>query len=374
MTAYLDHAATSPIRPEVLEEMLPVLRSGLGNPSSIHAAGRAARKALDDARDRVAAALRCDPKEIVFTSGATEANHLAVLGAARARPGRALVAGTTEHACVRESLAAAGREGCRVIRVAPGEDGRIAPDSVPVEGAGLVSLMMVNNETGAVGPVAEVGYRAREAGAWMHTDAVQALGKYPIDLSVLPVDLLTLSSHKVGGPAGAGLLFVREGTDIEPLLRGGGQEFGLRAGTENVAAAVGFAKAVELAVGETRKEAVRLSRLTTRLLYGLRERGPGVKLNGPLDERAPHIVNVSFEGVNGEALAMALDAEGVRVSTGSACASLSTEASHVLRAMGLDSSRIRGSIRFSVGWSSTEEEIDEVLSKLPGVLARLRRD
>lgn len=372
-TVYLDHAAAGIPRPEAIEAMLPWLRDGYGNPSSIHEAGRRARRALDDAREAIAAALGAGPREIVFTSGATEANATAILGVARGpRPG-AIVTTAIEHPSVLAAVDAAGREGRRVGLAAPGPDGRVPAAAIDARGAALVSIMFVNNETGAVQPVAEVAGRAREAGAWVHCDAVQALGKLPLDLRSLPVDLMSISSHKVGGPRGAGALFVRQGVRLEPLLRGGGQEFERRAGTENVAAAVGFARAVELAVSNLKKEAARMADAIARLRVGIGAID-GVRFNTPPQglTAAPHILNATFDGVDGEALAIALDREGVAVSTGSACASLATKPSHVLAAMGLDAAAVRGSIRFSVGPSTAPGEIDRALRVLSPIVARLR--
>jgi cysteine desulfurase len=368
VTTYLDHAASGVPRPEAIEAMRPWLLEGYGNPSSIHEPGRRARRALDDAREAIAAAIGAGPREIVFTSGATEANSMAILGVARGpRPG-SIVTTAIEHPSTLEAAEQAGR---RAVLVAPGADGCVAAGSVDPAGAALVSVMLVNNETGAVQPVSEIGCRVREAGVWMHCDAVQALGKMPLDVRILPVDLLSISSHKVGGPRGAGALYVREGVRLEPLLRGGGQEFERRAGTENVAAAVGFARAVELAVSRLRDEASRMATATERLRAGL-ARMEGVRFNTPLDRAAPHILNVTFEGVDGEALAIALDRESIAVSTGSACASLATKPSHVLAAMGRDAAAVRGSIRFSTGPSTTPADVERVLRALLPIVARLR--
>lgn len=372
-TVYLDHAAAGVPRSEAIEAMLPWLRDGYGNPSSIHELGRRARRALDDARESVAAALGAGPREIVFTSGATEANAAAILGVARGPKPGAIVATAIEHPSVLGAVDAAGRSGRRVALAAPGPDGCVPAVAVDVRGAALVSIMYVNNETGAVQPVSEVAARAREAGALVHCDAVQALGKLPVDVRALAVDLLSISSHKVGGPRGVGALYIREGVRLEPLLQGGGQEFGRRAGTENVAAAVGFARAVGLAVSGLKEEAARMRQATARLRAGLAaiER---VRFNTPApgSATAPHILNVTFEGVDGESLAIALDRESIAVSTGSACASLATKPSHVLAAMGLEAAAVRGSIRFSVGPTTESEEIDRVIRVVPSIVARLR--
>lgn len=355
---YLDHAASSPLRPEVRAAMEPWLGDEGGNPSSLHAAGRRARRAVEDARERVAAGLGADPKEIVFTSGATEANTLAILGAA----GRGHVVTTAiEHACV---LAACGRSGLPVTRVAPTPDGNLRAEDVAAAltpATSLVSVMAVNNETGAVLPLQEIR-RALPPAVLLHVDAAQAVGKLPFAADV--ADLLAFSAHKIHGPKGAGGLRVRRRVALAPLFGGGGQEFGRRAGTENVAGLVGLAAALDLAAPAD-------AALRDRLEAGLLGIG-GAARNGPA-ERAPHIVNVSFEGVDGETAVLALDAEGLCVSSGSACASGGTEPSHVLLAMGLPKARAKGGLRYSLSPFTTRDEVDGAVEITRRVVERLRK-
>lgn len=360
---YLDHAASTPARPEARAAMEPWLGEP-GNPSSLHAAGRRARRAVEDARERVAALLEADPKEIVFTSGATEANALAILGAAEARRDRGdhVVTTTVEHASVLEAVAILETRGFRVTRAAP-EDvaAAVTPRTV------LVSAMAVNNETGAILPLDAIR-RALPAGAVLHSDGAQAAGRVP-DAGGALADLLTLSAHKIGGPKGVGALRAR--APLVPQLKGGGQEFGRRGGTENVAGIVGLAAALDLACATLEADAARQASRRDRLEAGLL--ALGAARNGPPGPRAPHLLNVSFEGIDGEAAVLALDAEGVCVSSGSACASGGTEPSHVLLALGLPRARAKGGIRFSLGPSTTDAEIDAALAAARRAVERLRK-
>jgi cysteine desulfurase len=367
---YLDNAATTRVRSEVRAAMEPFLDRDYGNASSLHAAGRRARRALEDARESVAARLGGDPKEIVFTSGATESNALAIAGAAEAlRPrGDHLLTSAIEHPSVLETLARLERQGWRVTRVPVSREGLV---DVPALAAAvtpktvLVSVMTVNNEVGSLQPIAEIRKAARAA--VFHTDAAQAAGKVPLELR--DVDLLTFSAHKLHGPKGVGCLWVRKGTPLAAQAVGGGQEFERRAGTENVAGIAGLAEALKLA---TLDEMGRVERLREKLRTGLESLG-GVRVWGPSGRRAPHVLNVSVEGVDSEAAILALDAAGVCVSSGSACASMSMKPSHVLQAMGVPADLSKCSIRFSLSALTTEEEIDGALSIVPGVLSRLRK-
>lgn len=360
MTAYLDNAATTRLDPEVRAAMEPALGAVFGNPSSLHSAGRAARKLVEDARERVAASLGCDPREIVFTSCATEANNLAILGA----PEGEVVTTAVEHPSVLEACARRGR----VRSVGVDETGRVSAGAVSAAvtaKTALVSVMAANNEVGTVQPVGEIA----KGRALLHVDAAQALGKIPVPLE--GVDLLTFSAHKIHGPKGIGGLFVRRGTPLRAQIVGGGQEFERRAGTENVALILGLAKAVELAVRNRERNARRMEELRGRLRA--LERLPDVRVHGHPTHRLPGLLNLAFEGVDGEALILALDAEGVCVSTGSACASLSLEPSPVLRAMGVPPAIARGSVRFSVAADTSDEEVALALEKVPKVVERLRR-
>jgi len=370
---YLDNAASTKIHPEVLAAMGSCLEAESGNPSSLHAAGRRARKAVEDARETVAACLGADPKEIVFTSGATESNNLAIAGAAEALHGRGdhVVTSAIEHPCVLESCARLERRGFRVTRVPADRQGIVDPAELAralTPSTILVSLMSVNNEVGTVQPLREIREACR--GILLHTDAAQAAGKVPLDLR--SCDLMTLSAHKIHGPKGVGILRVRKGAPLAPLLVGGGQEFERRAGTENVAGIVGGAAALKIACRDLEANAKRMEALRDRLEESL-GRIPGTRVNGRRERRAPHLLNVSFEGVDGEAAILALDAEGLCVSSGSACASLSREPSPVLRSMGLSVEEARGSLRFSVSALTTAEEIGAALKIVPRVISRLRR-
>jgi len=327
---YMDHSATTPVRNEVVEAMLPYFTGTFGNASSVHGFGREARQALDRARETVASCIGAQPEEIIFTSGGTESDNLAVKGAALANP-----------ACLR----------CDTC---------------------LVSIMLANNEVGVVEPIAELSAAAGEAGGAFHTDAVQACGKMPVNVRELGVDLLTMSAHKFYGPKGVGVLYRRKGVRIEPMMQGGHHEKNLRAGTENVAGIVGLAEALRLACAEMPRESERLARLRDRLQGGILSGIADVRVNGHLTSRLPHIVNVSILGVEGESMLLGLDARGIAVSTGSACTSGSLEPSHVLTAMGIPPEVAHGSLRFSLGLANTEEDVDYVLDALQGVVQRLR--
>ena len=355
----LDAGASTPLRPEVLAAMEPWLGRDGGNPSSLHAAGRRARKAVEDARERAAAALGLlDPRELIFGSGATESNALAILGAAEALGAKAeLVVGAVEHPSVLAPFARLERRGWKVTPLPAGPDGRVAVPGAP---AAFASVQAVNHETGALQPIAEL--RRALPRAVLHVDAAQAVGKIPLDLGL--ADLWTLSAHKVHGPRGVGALVVRRGCALEPLLAGGGQEFGLRAGTENVAGIVGFAEALALPAGRLQALRDRLERALLRL--------PGARRNGPERERAPHLSNLAFEGLRGDTLVHALDAEGLCVSSGSACASGSAEPSPVLLAMGQPPERAREGVRFGVSALTTEGEVDAAIALVERTVARLR--
>jgi len=367
---YLDNAATTRVKPEVRAAMEPFLDRDYGNASSLHAAGRRARRALEDARETVAGCLGADPKEIVFTSGATESNALAIAGAAEALRSRGdhLVTSAIEHPSVLETFARLERQGWRVTRVPVDGLGLVDPEKVRAAitpRTALVSVMTVNNEVGSLQPIAEI--RRAAAGVVFHTDAAQAIGRVPVPLR--DADLVTFSAHKIHGPKGVGGLWVRKGTPLAAQSVGGGQEFERRAGTENVAGVAGLAVAMKLACAES---GGRMDSLRERLRAGL-ERLGGVRVWGPPDRRAPHLLNVSIEGVDSEAAILALDAAGVCVSSGSACASMSMKPSHVLQAMGVPADLSKSSVRFSLSGLTTEEDIDGALAAVPGVVERLRK-
>ncbi len=374
---YLDHAATSPVLPEAREAMLPYLEDRWGNPSSIYAAGREARKGIDEARETLARALGCAPEEVVFTGGGTEADNLAVKGAAWAHEarGRHILLPRIEHHAVLDTAEWLGKRGWDVEHLPVDEHGTVSPDDVAArlrDDTVLVCLMLANNEIGTVEPVAEVAAICRERGVLSFTDAVQALGKIPVDVRALGVDLAAFSAHKIGGPKGTGALYVRRGVKLEAVLHGGGQERGRRSGTENPAGIVGFATAAEIVTADLDTAAARWRELRDRLWDGIRERIDDVRLNGHPTERVPHNLNVSLRGVVGEDLLLILDAEGICASTGSACQSGSVEPSYVLSACGTSREWAQGALRFTVGRGTTDADVDAVLEVLPKAVARLR--
>ncbi|HEX8241846.1 MAG TPA: cysteine desulfurase family protein, partial [Longimicrobium sp.] len=372
---YLDYAASAPIRPEAREAMLPFLEGRFGNPSSIHRFGREARAALEDARARLARVIGAQPAEVVFTRAGTEADDLAILGRARTLPGSPVAVTATEHKAVLASAHAAQAEGAPLIVLPVCGDGVVRMDAVDAALArkpAVVSVMWANNEVGTLQPVRQVGERCRAAGVAFHSDAVQALGKVPVRADQVAVDLLAFSAHKLGGPKGIGALYVRRGTQLRPLLYGGGQERGLRPGTEDVAGAAGFAAAAEAAEAAREAAMARIGALRDRLEAGLRARVPGLLVNGAGAPRLPTVSNVSVPGADPEALLVSLDLQGIAASSGSACSSGAVEPSHVLTAMGIPAELAGPSVRFSLGWETTDAEIDRVLEVFPAVAERVR--
>jgi len=378
---YLDHAATTPVRPEVFEAMQPFFGARFGNPSSIHRWGREARVALDEARERLARCLGARPDEVCFTSGGTEGDNLAILGPWRGREGerahrRAIVTTPIEHKAVLAAVHQAVREGAeeRFLSITP--DGLVdldrAREAIDRDVA-LCTVMWVNNEIGTIQPIAEVAALARDAGALTHTDAVQAFGKIPIDLSSMPIDLLTVSGHKIGAPKGVGAIYIRRGTPVQPLLFGGSQDRGRRPGTENVAAAVGLARAAEIAVAEREAECERLRALRDTLEAALLARIPDAVVHGRVAPRAPHVLNISVPGTDSESLLMALDLAGVACSSGSACQSGGVEPSHVLAALGVQADLASAAVRMSLGALTTDDCIDRVAQLFPALIEKARR-
>lgn len=377
---YLDHAATTPVAPEVFEAMTPYLNERYGNPSSIYAAGREARAGLDRARGLIANVLNCQAREIVFTSGGTEADNLALKGVAwhnRLRGGgNHIITTSIEHHAVLHSAEFLEQFDFDVTYVSPDSDGVIHPESIREairEDTMLISVMYANNEVGTIQPIAEISAVAREHGIMFHTDAVQAGGTLDLDVEALGVDLLSLSAHKFYGPKGVGLLYVRRQTPILWQQSGGAQENNHRAGTENVAGIIGMSKALELAEAGKEAENQRLTELRERLSAGLLERIPGTRLNGHPENRLPNNVNVSFEGVEGETLLLNLDMNGIAASSGSACTTGSTEPSHVLSELGLSQLQVNGSLRLSLGKTNDEEQVERVIDVLDESIVRLRR-
>ena len=376
---YLDHAATTPTRDEVRVAMRPYLAREFGNPSSTHARGRAAANALEDAREKVADLLGADPTEIYFTRGGTESDNLAVLGRADAvrQSGRTpfVAVSEVEHRAVLDAADAVAEEGGRAERIPVAPDGTPQPDALYgclEEDPALVSLMWVNNEVGMRLPVGDVARRCRERGVPFHTDAVQAVGKVPVRVDEVPVDLLTATGHKIYGPKGTGILFVRRGTELRPRLFGGGQERGLRPGTQDVAGAVGMAEALSLAVDELGDESRRLGALRDELQDRLREGIPGLKVHGEEGTRAPHVLNVGIPEVSLDSLLVSLDMGGLAVSSGSACASGASRASHVLRALYGSAAEETAPIRYSLGRETDGEQIARAAALTIRTVERLR--
>jgi cysteine desulfurase len=364
MPIYLDHAATTPLRREALEAMLPWLGDGFGNPSSVHSFGRRARAGLDEAHERVARALGATPREIVFTSGGTESNNLAIKGAAWAGKARGhrIITSSVEHHSVGHTVRYLEKFGFEVVELPVDRYGRVDPDEVEsamTPKTILVSVMLANNEVGTIQPIAAIAERVRRhKGILLHTDAVQAAPYLTIDLAALDVDLLTIAAHKFEGPKGVGVLFVRHGTNVLAQQQGGAQERYRRAGTEDVAGAVGLATALELAVAERADSGPRLTALRETLAAQLR-RIEGVQETGHASERLPGLLSVVAGGLDGNAVTMALDLAGLACSTGSACVSGSNETSHVLAAMGYPEEEARGALRFSIGRANTADEVAE---------------
>jgi cysteine desulfurase len=376
---YLDHAATTPVREEVFEAMKPFFGPRFGNPSSTHRWGREARAALDEARERVGRCLGARPDEICFTSGGTEADNLAILGAWRAfkAKGRtAVVTSPIEHKAILGAMHQAAREGAQERILSMTADGVIEGqsfDDLVDDAVAVCSTMWVNNEIGTIQPIPQLAAKARERGALFHTDAVQAFGKIPIDARKQQFDFLTISGHKFGAPKGIGALFIRRGTALEPLMHGGTQDRGRRPGTENVAAAVGLARAAELTLAECDAHCARLRKLRERLESGILAQVPDAVIHGRGAERAPHIVNVSVPGTDSESLLMALDLRGIAASGGSACQSGSISPSHVLSAIGVRPELASAAVRMSLGTLTTDHCIDRVIEVFPALVTKARQ-
>ena len=375
---YLDHNATTPLESAVVDRISAALRDEFGNASSVHHYGQRAKAAIDEARSAVAELVGADPGEIVFTSGGTESDNIAIRGVAEAMEAsgrRQVIATSIEHEAVLNTFKALARRGWRTTLLPVDQSGVALPDALREaisDATALVSVMHANNEVGTIQRVAEFAAIAHERGALMHTDAVQSAGKIPITVKTLGVDLLSASAHKINGPKGVGALWIRRGVRLVPLLTGGRQERSRRAGTENVAAIVGYGVAAARAAAKMAAETERLSALRDRLEQGVRATVPGTAVNGGGAPRVPNTTNISFERVEAESLLIALDLEGIAVSTGSACSSGTLEPSHVLKAMGFPAHRTQNSIRFSLGLGNTEAEIDRVLAVLPGIVEKLR--
>jgi len=382
---YLDYAATTPIAPEVLRVMLPYLKEEYGNPSSIYSLGQKAQMAIDKAREEVSRFLNCSPSEIIFTGSATEANNLAIFGIVRALRKKGIkphiITSQIEHHAVLEPCHQLEREGVEVTYLPVTKEGIVKVSDVKKaikKNTVLVSVMYANNEIGTIQPIAEIGkllktiHSKLQTKIYFHTDAVQAANYLDCNVQKLGVDLLTLSAHKIYGPKGVGALYIKEGTPITPLIYGGGQESGVRSGTENVAAIVGLGEAIKQ-IANRKSQIVRIKQLRDKLIEGILKKIPGTRLNGSKEYRLPNNVNASISGVEGESMVIALDQEEIAASTGSACSSRSLEPSHVLLALGLSSEQAHGSLRLTLGRYTTEKEIDKVLEVLPKIVERLRK-
>jgi len=375
---YMDHNATTPLAEPVADRMMAVLREEFGNPSSVHHFGQRAKSVVDEARSAVAELIGGDPSEVIFTSGGTESDNFALRGAAEAlEPSgrRHLVSSGIEHEAVLNTLKALARRGWQTTLMPVGATGLVTAEGLTAaltDQTAVVSIMHANNEIGTIQPVAELTRLAKARGAVVHTDAVQTAGKIPLNVKALGVDLLSISAHKFYGPKGVGALWVRRGLRLLPFMTGGKQERGRRSGTENVAAIAGMGVAARLAMAKMAEEASRLASLRDRLEQRILQAVPGTAINGDPDTRVPNTSNISFDRVEAESLLIALDLEGVAVSTGSACSSGTLEPSHVLKAMGLPAHRTQNSIRFSLGAANTEADVDRVVAVLPGVVDKLR--
>ena len=374
---YLDYAATTPVDSRVLKAMLSYLSEKFGNTMSLHSFGQEAKEALEESREVVANLMGAKPKEIIFTSSATESNNFVLKGIAFANKekGNHIIISSIEHDCVMESAKWLESQGFEITRLKVDKYGLVSPDDVKraiKKETILVSIMHANNEIGTIEPIEEIGKICKERGVYFHTDAAQSFGKIPINVNKMNIDLLTASSHKIYGSKGAAALFVREGTEIEPLIHGGGHESGLRSSTVNVAAIVGFAEAARICEREMKKEAQREIQLRDKLINGVLKKIEGSHLNGHPQKRLPNNANFWFKGVEGESIVMHLDLLGIAVSSGSACSSKSLAPSHVLLAIGLRPEQAYGSLRLSLGRWTKEKEIDYVLRVLPGIIKKLR--
>lgn len=373
---YVDNNATTKTAPEVLDAMLPFLKEKYGNPSSMHSFGGNIKKDVEEAREKVAALINADPEEIIFTSCGTESDNMAIHGVLSAQQKKnEIIMSRVEHPAVLNTCLSLAKNGSTVTEISVNENGTLNIDELKNALNGntaIASIMWANNETGVVFPVKKIAEMIKEKGIVMHTDAVQAAGKISIDVKNIPVDLLSISGHKIHAPKGVGMLYIRKGTKIRSYLTGGHQEFGLRAGTENVPYIVGFGRACELAKATMEKDNIKMKELVNRLEQELLKKCSATTINGLNEERLPNTTNISFQYIEGESILLLLDEEGICASSGSACSSGSLEPSHVLRAMGIPFTKIHGSIRFSLSRYNTKEDIDYIIEKLPPIVNRLR--
>jgi len=373
----MDHSATTPVHPDVLDAMLPYYKEFFGNASSVHSFGRDARKGMEEAREKIAEFIGAQTREIIFTSGGTESDNFAIEGAVyeNIKKGKHIITSMIEHHAVLNTCKHLETHGFEVSYLTVDKYGVIDLNelkNIIRDDTSLITIMYSNNEVGTIEPLQEVGKIAKERGIIFHTDAVQSVGKIPVNVDDLGVDLLTMSAHKIYGPKGVGALYIRRGTKVEPLIRGGHHERNRRAGTENVPSIVGFGKAVEVAQSDMEEEGKRLWNLTEKLKDGLQEKLEDVYVNSHPINRLPGVINISFDYIEGESIILNLDMKGVAVSTGSACTSGSLEPSHVLTALGVCAATAQGAIRFSLGRSNTEEDIDFLIDEIPPIIIRLR--
>jgi len=372
---YLDNAASTPVHEKVIEEMLPYFREQYGNPSSIHRHGRLANAAIQNSRKRIASLINANSNEILITSGGTESNNTAIYGIASQNKGKHVITSAIEHDAILEPCKRLEKEGYRISFLPVDKYGFVNPEDLKKEISNdtcLITIMYANNEVGTIQSIKKMVQIAREKNIIFHTDAVQAVGKIPIDVKELGVDLLSISSHKINGPKGVGALYIRNGVTISPLILGGGQENGLRSGTENVASIIGFGMACELAKNNMNENTDHLKKLTTKLTTRVLHEIPSTTLNGHPDMRTPNNTHFTFLGVNGEDLIIKLDENKISASTGSACSVKIQKASHVLKAMGFSHEQVTGSLRLTVGITNTEQEIDQTVDVLKNVVQELR--
>jgi len=374
---YFDYSATTPVHPVVAEEMIRYITGNFGNPSSMHSYGRTARKAMEEAREKVSLGIGAQPEEIVFTAGGTESDNMAIKGAAYANrnQGNHIITSAVEHHAVLDTCKYLEKEGFSVTYLPVDRFGMVSLESVADainDKTILISIMHANNEVGTIMPVPEIGRLARERGILFHTDAVQSMGKIPVDVNEIQADFLSVSGHKFYAPKGVGALYIRQGVPWLPVRHGGGQERNRRPGTENVPGIVALGKAVELALADMKEESPRLVRLRNMIINGVMEKIPHTHLNGHPEKRMPNHVNLSFEFIEAEALLLSLDLEGVAASSGSACSSGSEKSSYVLSAMGVPKELARSSLRLTLGRDNTEKDVDYLLEILPAMVERLR--
>ena len=377
-TTYMDYSATTYVKPEVLDAMMPFFTEKFGNPSSFYGISRETKMAIDNARAQVAKAINCDPNEVYFTGGGSEADNWAIKGIATAhmKKGNHIITTKIEHHAVLHTCEFLEKFGIEVTYLDVNEEGFVdlkQLEEAITDKTILVSIMFANNEIGTIQPIKEIGALCREKKVLFHTDAVQAVGSVPVDVKEMNIDLLSLAGHKLYGPKGIGALYIRRGVRIDNLIHGGGQERGRRAGTENIPGVVGLGKAIELATENIEENRARLTVLRDKLIDGILERIPYARLNGPRgDKRLPGNSNISFEFIEGESILLSLDFEGICASSGSACTSGSLDPSHVLLAIGLPHEKAHGSLRTSLGAASTEEDVEKLLNELPPIIERLR--